>query len=208
MMKNKRKLFLGLIMLAMVFNFLLSFHLVSAADTIKFENPLSSNDEKTLILNITTSLRNVVVTLAILMIIVGGIMYMMSFGNDKALTRAKAVITAAVIGFAIVLGASTFLQEIWNILGVGGTVASPGGSSLSTIATNALNLLLSIVGVIGIIGIVIGGMIYMGGFSTIVGSGDSKKNVETGKKIITASIIGIVVCLSAVIIVQQIVNLI
>lgn len=126
---------------------------------------------------------------------------MASFGNDAAMKRAKAVIASALIGMAIVLAARTFLQEIWNILGVGGTVPSPGGSSFLTIATRTLTLLLSLVGVIGIIGIVIGGMTYL----TAYGDDD---RIKLGKKMLTASIIGLVICLSAVIIIRQIMNLI
>lgn len=183
-------------------SFIFSYTCVFAVDApIEFVNPLNANSEKELLGQIMISLRNVVVVLAILMIVVGGIMYMASFGNEKAMTRAKSVIGAAVIGFAIVLGASTFLREIWNILGANSAIPAPAGDSILNIATRALNLLLSIVGVIGIIGIVVGGITYLTSYG-------EEKRVETAKKIITASLIGIAICLGAVIIVTQIGNLI
>lgn len=206
MSKNK-KLLLGLITLLLIFNFVFGAEFVLAqtpippGGNIEFTNPLTSDDETELLNNILTVLQNVVVTLAIVMIVIGGIMYMASFGNDAAMKRAKAVIASAIIGMAIVLAARTFLQEIWNILGVGGDVPNPDGSDFLTIATRTLNLLLSLVGVIGIIGIVIGGMTYL----TAYGDDD---RIKLGKKMLTASIIGLAICLSAVIIIRQIMNLI
>lgn len=126
---------------------------------------------------------------------------MASFGNDTAMKKAKTIITAALVGLAIVLGARTFLQEIWNILGVSSSdVGSPGGSSFLTIATSTLNLLLSLVGAIGIIGMVVGGIMYLTSY------GDDDR-IKLGKKMLTASIIGIVICLSAVVVIRQIMNL-
>lgn len=202
MAKNKRKLFLVLITLVFVFNFAFSSNFVlAAAGDVEFLNPLTAGDMPALLNNILSVLQGVVVLLAVLMIVIGGIMYMASFGNDKAMTRAKSVVAAAVIGLAIVLAARTFLQEIWNILGVGSTVTSPGGDSFLNIATRALNLLLSIVGVIAIIGMVVGGIMYLTSY------GDDDR-IKTGKKILTASLIGLVICLASVVAVQQIINLI
>lgn len=188
--------------LMIVFGFMFSarFILAASEDVMppKFDNPLTSNDETALLNNILSALQKVVVTLAILMIVIGGIMYMASFGNDKAMTRAKSVVAAAVIGLAIVLAARTFLQEIWNILGAKGT--GPGGDTFLNIATRTLNLLLSIVGVIAIIGMVVGGMMYLTSY------GDDDR-IKTGKKILTASLIGLVICLASVVAVQQIINL-
>ncbi len=205
-MKNKIKTFFSIAMILISLSFSLNLNPVLAQPATPpsgsgiFENPITAGDVPTLLNRILSELQKVVVTLAILMIVIGGIMYMASFGNDAAMKRAKTIITAAVIGLAIVLAARTFLQEIWNILGVGSTVPSPGGDSFLNIATRALNLALSIVGVIGIIGIVVGGIMYLTSY------GDDER-IKTGKKIITASIIGLAVCLGAVIIVKEVVGL-
>jgi len=129
---------------------------------------------------------------------------MLSAGSEKMITRAKMCWTGAVIGLAIVLAAPSFLKEIMTILGA--TVATNGEVTESTltllqIATNVLNLLLSIFGIIAIISLVVGGGMYLTSY------GDEKR-IETGKKIATYSIIGIVIALSAVVIINEINRLI
>jgi predicted peptidase len=123
-------------------------------------------------------------------------MYMVSAGNEKAITKTKATITAAVIGFAISISAETFLKEIWSITGA--TVTGPSsGSSFSTIANNALKTLLSLVGVLGIIGMIMGGIMYLTAY------GDEKKATK-GKDILLYSIIGVAIALGSVVILSQV----
>ena len=127
----------------------------------------------------------------------------MSGGSEAMITRAKKTWTGAVIGLAIALGAPAFLNTIKQILGS----TSTSGQSLTTsaitlqqVATNTLNLLLSIFGILAIIALVVGGGMYLTAY------GDEKK-IDTGKNIIKYAIIGIVVALAALIIVQQVSNL-
>lgn len=75
------------------------------------------------------------------------------------------------------------------------------GPTLYQIGINILNLLLSIFGIIAIISLVVGGGMYLTAY------GDEKR-IETGKKIIVYAIIGIVVALSAVVIINEISSLI
>ncbi len=183
-----------------------SFRLVSATiesvDPVSFPNPLgSTTTAEGLVANVIEGLEAIVVSLAIVFVVVGGIMYMLSFGNEQNMERAKKVITASMIGLAVVVSARTFLQEIWNILGSGSGVASPGGLELSDIVENVLDLVLSLIGVIAIISMIIGGGMYLTSY------GDTDKT-ERGKKILVGSIIGLVIALGSLILVKQIVNLI
>lgn len=175
----------------------------SSGTTTTFPNPLGITTVSEFLNKFLTSLRGIVAVTAIIFIVLGGIMYMLSAGNEKMITRAKLCWTGAVIGLAIVLAAPSFLTEIINIFGGtnGITTAGLTGPTFYQIGVNILNLLLSILGIIAIISLVIGGGMYLTSY------GDEKR-IETGKKIIVYSIIGIVVALSAVVIVNEISSLI
>lgn len=175
----------------------------SSGTTTTFPNPLGITTVSEFLNKFLTSLRGIVAVTAIIFIVLGGIMYMLSAGNEKMITRAKLCWTGAVIGLAIVLAAPSFLTEIINIFGGtnGITTAGLTGPTFYQIGVNILNLLLSILGIIAIISLVIGGGMYLTAY------GDEKR-IETGKKIIIYSIIGIVVALSAVVIVNEISRLI
>ncbi len=196
---NKPKTIIFLILLVLFFS-LGAFSFSFAADT-EFANPLKYNTVEEVATNLLTSLKNIVAVLAVLFIVIGGMMYIFSSGDEKRIETAKKIITGAAIGFAIVLIAPSLLREIGDVLGWSGTSTA---TKLDTIAARVLTFLLSIAGIIAIIFLVIGGMTYMGGFSNVIGSGDSKKSVETGKKIITNAIIGIIVIMAALVIVNQI----
>ena len=172
--------------------------------TVSFINPTDFTTVSGLLNKFLESMRGVVAVIAIIFIVLGGIMYMLAGGNEKMITRAKMCWTGAVIGLAIVLAAPSFLKEIMTILG--SSINTDGNVTESTltlaqIATNVLNLLLSIVGIIAIISLVVGGGMYLTAY------GDEKR-IDTGKKIVTYSIIGIIVALSAVVIIGEIDKLI
>lgn len=183
------------------FFFLLIFSNVHAAT---FANPISQNSIVDLFYAILTSLRSWIAVVAIIFLVIGGLMYMMSAGDEKMITRAKSTITSALIGLAIAVAAPTFLKELLAILGNsgGGNAQSLINNSLSVqqIAMKVLSFLLSVVGVLGIIGLVMGGSFYLTAY------GDEKR-IDKGKQIITYSIIGIVVALAALLIVKQLMAL-
>jgi hypothetical protein len=164
-----------------------------------FANPLSVSTVAALLQKVSAYLKTIVATISTIFIIIGGIMYMMSAGDEKMITRAKACIMGAVIGFAIVLAAQAFLNDITTI--VGGSSTGSTGGGLAAIATRTLQFLLSIFGTLAIISLVVSGIMYM------TASGDDKK-IETAKKMFTYSIIGIVVAMSALIIITQVSKLV
>lgn len=165
---------------------------------IEFENPLGVNSIEDLLGKVMDNINSVLITIAIIMLLIGGIMYMLSFGNDQSMERAKKVILAAIIGLSIALSAKTFLQTLWDVLGVSSSTAgSPGGESFEVVAGRILTFLLSIVGIIAIISLIIGGIMYMTAY------GDEDR-IQKGKKIVIASIIGIVISVGSVVIVKQI----
>jgi type IV secretory pathway VirB2 component (pilin) len=173
----------------------------TSTSTVEFPNPTGFTLVTQLLNKLLESLRGVVAVIAIIFIVLGGIMYMLSGGSEKMITRAKLCWTGAVIGLAIVLAAPSFLTEIINILGGSSGIESPGGPTLLEIGTRVLTFLLSILGIIAIISLVVGGGMYLTAY------GDEKR-IETGKKIVTYSIIGIIISLSAVVILNEVMRLI
>lgn len=167
--------------------------------TIKIENPLQFNTVEEFIGVVLTRARQIIVVLSLVFILIGAVMYVASAGNPDMTGKAKGAITAALIGLAIGIAAPSFLKEIGGILGWNGADNSEvsGALSLSQIATNVLNFLLGIFGVLSMIMLVIGGLTYV----TAAGSED---RIDKGKKIFTYALIGIVVAMSALVIVKQI----
>lgn len=174
------------------------------AESIDFTNPLGTVKELSALLNrLLTNLRSVVITIAIIFIVIGGITYMMSAGDPKKAEKAKSIWTASVIGLAIVLAAPAFLREIITIMGgsSGLNTSELTGPSLLQIAVNVLLFLLSIVGIIAIISLVVAGVMYLTAY------GDPKK-IDTAKAMVYNSIIGIVVTLASLVIIRQVASLI
>ncbi len=163
-----------------------------------FANPLGFNTISQGLALLIKNLQGIVATIAIIFIIIGGIMYMLSAGDETMIKRAKATWTGAVIGLAIIFASPAFLKEIGVILGINQTNSAVAGAlSLQQIALNVLGFLFSIVGIIAIISMIIGGVIYLTAY------GDEKR-IDTAKKILTSSILGVVIVFAALIIVNQI----
>ena len=174
----------------------------AAPTSITFTNPLQYDTVEGVLDSILSTLRGIIVILSLVFIVIGAILYITSAGNDKQMTMAKGAITAAMIGLAIGLAAPSFLKEIGTVLGWDASVnqdALVGAKTLSQIARNVLDFLLSIVGVLAIIMLVVGGIMYL----TAAGNEDQ---LDSGKKIVKYSIIGIAVALASLVIVSQIAN--
>ncbi len=147
-----------------------------------------------------TALQGIIVTLALVFLVLGGVLYVISGGDEGKIKTAKGAITAAMIGLAIGIAAPSFLKEIGTILGWGGAgqpAAVTNATALGAILRNILNFLLSMVGILAIIMLVIGGLMYF------AAAGDEKR-ADTAKSIVKFSIIGIAVALASLVIVTQI----
>lgn len=170
-----------------------------SSQTINFSNPLKFSTVEGLLDQILSTLRGIIVILSLIFIVIGAVLYITSAGNDGQMKTAKGAITAAMIGLALGLAAPSFLKEIGTVLGWGTVNSSAVGTAqtLSQIATNVLNFLLSIVGILAIIMLVIGGIMYL----TAAGDED---HIDSGKKIVKYSVIGILTALAAMVIVSQI----
>lgn len=178
-----------------------------STQTIEFNNPLQYETVTDVLFSLLKNLQGIIVTLAVVFIVLAGIIYMLSSGNEKRVGIAKGMFTGAIIGFAIALAAPTFLKEIMSILGGEGGADGSADAwvdealTLKDIALNVLKLLLALIGTIGIISLVIAGMMYF------TAAGDEKR-IDTAKAMTKYAIVGIVVSFSALVVLNQIAKLI
>jgi hypothetical protein len=169
------------------------------AVNITLANPLKFSTVEGALTSIMSGLKNLVGVLAILMIVIGAIMYILSFGNPDNIKRAKSIIFAALVGLAIVIAAPAFLREISILLGWGDPTlpADVTQLTLTQIATNILVFLLSLVGVISLIVMIIAAIMLFVSF----GNPDRRK---AALEVLKAAIIGVVVAMSAMILVTTV----
>ncbi|XLQ20036.1 MAG: hypothetical protein ACKUBY_05655 [Candidatus Moraniibacteriota bacterium] len=165
-----------------------------------FKNPVGYNDVNSLLAAVGTAVQGIVAALAVLMIVVGGIIYITSAGDQGRVELAKKAVTSALIGLALALAAPAFLYEIYNVLGATQPSATSGSKTLSQIIIATIKFLSGLVGSLSVLMLLVGGMMYM------TSGGDSTK-ADTAKNIIKYAIIGLVVALIALIIVTQVINL-
>lgn len=171
-----------------------------SAASISLPNPLKYNTVQEVLTALLHALQAVIVTLALVFLVIGAVLYITSAGNQGRLTLAKGAITAALIGLAIGILAPTFLKEIANALGWGSTdipTEVQNAPTAATILLNILNFLLGIVGVLAIIFLVIGGSMYLG-------AAGNPSQIDKAKGVVKYSLIGIVVALASLVFVRQI----
>lgn len=171
----------------------------TSAVTINVSNPLKYDTVEGVLTSIMGGIKGIVVTLALLMIVIGAVMYVLSAGNPDRIKTAKSIILAALVGLAIVIAAPAFLREISVLLGWDNAPAIEGGTTLTLtqIARNILNFLLSIIGVLALIMLVISGIMYLT-------SAGNETRMKTAKSIFVASLIGIAVAMGSLVLVTAV----
>lgn len=175
---------------------------IHAADSgsTKFTNPISEYTVEGALGKVLTAVQSIVAILAVLMIVVGGIIYITSAGDSGRVTLAKTAVTAAIIGLAIAVAAPALLREIYNVLGGTAPGSAPAANrTLSQIILETLKVLLSIIGTLSVVMLVVGGIMYI----TSAGS----DRADMAKKTIQYAIIGLIVAILSLVIVTQVVNI-
>jgi hypothetical protein len=199
---NKKISSLVLIFFATLFIFgvsVTSFSSVARADgNTTFTNPLSFNNVDDFLSNFLTVMQGIIVSLALVFIVVGAILYVTSAGESGRIESAKKAITSAMIGLAIGIGAPSILNELSTVLNWNSNNSTVSSApTFSQIATNVLTFLLGIFGAMAMIMMIIGGMMYL------TSAGDTDR-IDTGKKIFKYSLIGSVIAMAAMVLVRQI----
>lgn len=176
--------------------------LVNATSPTSFTNPLTYNSVEELLSSILSAVQKIIVTLALVFIVVGAIMILVSAGSPETVEKGKKAITMAIVGLAIGIAAPSIMKELAGILGWTSTPANVAGAqTLSQIALNVLDFLLGISGVLALIMMIVGAIMYLT-------SAGEEERINTGKKIFWSSVIGIIIIMSSMVIVKQIANFI
>lgn len=105
--------------------------------------------------------------------------------------KTKKILSVAVLSLALLFNLKKVAIGAWNPYSVSGFGLPNAG--IYSIITNILDWLLTIVGIAGVIGFIISGLMYL------VSAGDDTK-MKTAKNAMMASIYGIIVALSGVIV--------
>ncbi|NTV41528.1 MAG: hypothetical protein HGA61_04650 [Candidatus Moranbacteria bacterium] len=170
----------------------------SPGGSTEFTNPLKFTTVEEFLNSILGAVQKIIVTLSLVAIVVGALIYVTSFGAEKQITLAKNAITAALVGLAIGVAAPSMLKELAGILNWTSTDSKVTGAlSLSAIAIKVLNFLLGIFGVLSLIMMILGASLYL----TSAGEED---RIKKGKDIFKYSVLGVVIAMSAMILVRQI----
>ncbi len=195
-------------LLPLLFLFILTTLTCNAQAHISIINPVGTPTLTGFFENIMSHLLSVIAYVAVLFIVIGGIMYVMSGiggGNDSLKKLAQNTLTFAIIGLALAVAGPSFLKELKTIVLGSPTAPVPinlnQAPSLVDIVRRALSFLLSIVGVLAIMGLVLGGIMYI----FAAGSVDVAKRAT---KMIGYSLLGIVVSGTALIVVRKVAELI
>jgi len=171
----------------------------STGGSTEFVNPLGNiTTVEALLGNIMGAVQKIIVTLALVAIVIGALMYVTSFGVEKQTTQAKEAISAALIGMAIAVAAPSMLKELAGVLGwTTDNTKVNEALTLSTISLKVLSFLLGTFGVVSLIMMIIGASLYM------TSAGDEERATK-GKDVFKYAVLGVVIAMSAMILVRQI----
>jgi cytochrome bd-type quinol oxidase subunit 2 len=168
-----------------------------------YENPIPHYSITSLIQSILVSLQNIVGILTIVLIVIGGIVYITSGGKEDQIKWAKSIITNSLIGFALIVGAPSLLKEIKDIISSGETPEEgliDNANSIGDILMNILNFALAAIGVLALLSFIVAGVIYL------TSAGDKSKT-DKAKKTVVYSAIAVAVAGSGIILINQIISL-
>jgi len=163
-----------------------------------YKNPLSEKTVDGLVTSFLNAMQMTIVSLAIVFIVIGGILYITSAGNESRISTAKGAFAAAVVGLAIAVAAPSFLKEIYTILGGKTTSAAVNNApTIAQIVTKTLEFLLGVSGTIALIAMVIGGIMYLT-------AGGDESRVDTGKKVFKSAVVGIIIIMTSLVVVRTV----
>lgn len=127
MSKNKKILFI-LIVCGLALTLIPSFVLAADQTTGKLTNPLGTTSLPTLIGRVISAILGIVGSIALLMFIYGGFLWLTSAGAEQKITQGKNVITWATIGLAIIFLSYTLVGFVIKGLTTGGGAGGAGSA--------------------------------------------------------------------------------
>lgn len=200
-MKNKTNTLFVLFILAIVLMVVFG-ESCRGMGSFNYENPLTVNSFSEWFRNLLVNIQGVVGWLAVIMIVIGGVIYITAGGSVRQVTLAKSIIIFALVGFAIAVAAPSLLREIGDIA----TTGAPVGDLIATatpvpvIVGRVMDFLLTLIGMLALIGFVWGGIIYLT-------SGGDATRAQNAKRAVIYSIVAICISGAALIILRQVIQI-
>lgn len=172
--------------------------------TVNYQNPLKVNSFTELVKGFLTQVQAIVGWLAVIMIVVGGIVYMTALGRSSQVELGKKILTFALLGFILAVAAPSILKEIFDLASSGkgtGTDVIKEAKPIKDVMVSVMKGIIALVGIISTIAFVITG------FQFIAAGGDSGRADKARKGLIYA-IIGVAVSGAALVILRQVLTLV
>lgn len=114
---------------------LLTPNAILAADTVELQNPIGVDDPNVLIGQVINGVLGIVGSLALVMFIYGGLLWMLSGGNAETVRKGKGTLVWATVGLIVVFTAYAAVRFIFvNVFN-----ANPNPDGSATSAEDALN---------------------------------------------------------------------
>src|SRR3972149_2213365 len=110
--KNKAK-----IIFTILASLILFFNAVNLALADELPNPLKTNDPRVFIGQIIKGILGLSGSIALLMFVYGGVVYLTAQGENERIQRAKNTLTWATVGLAVIFGSYAFLTYLFKGLG-------------------------------------------------------------------------------------------
>ncbi len=152
-------------------------------NTVTFPSPIDDETVDDLVASIADWLTGIVAGIAVIMIMVGGFMYVTSMGDPTKAKKGIEYIRNSVIGLAIILGANIIIDEIRYLTGAEGA-----GGGFSVFANTFIGWFLTIIVGVSVL------MIIYAGYLFLTGGGEEKK-IAQAKSIIKYTVVGIIVAI-------------
>ena len=167
---------------------------LSHAQNIGIINPIKYNSFSELFTAIADAISKLIAGLGTVMVIVAGILFLLSAGNQKLYELAKSALLFAVLGILVGLGANSITQFIK-------TINPPGAyPELKYVIENLITQLANILLALGVVMTIISGIYFLFSFG-------NPEKMKLARQSLTYAIIGIIVGLTASIIVAFIQSL-
>lgn len=161
------------------------------------ESGLSSLSFPMLFANVATFLTGLVAALALVALVWGGVMYILSLGDESRSARAKQIILYAILGLLIAGIASIIISTVTCLYTQ--TEGCPP-TQIINIILNAANVLLAPAGAIAFVALIYGGYLYMT-------SGGDESRASRAKNTILYALLGLAVIGIAGIVVNVVIGL-
>lgn len=140
----------------------------------------------------------IIFTLATLTIITGGVVYVASAGDDMRVNAAKEIIRGAVVSIILVVVSGTAIDLLVEKPGAGAQIRDENSAFL--MLNNTSSMFIGLAGAFTLVMLIFNAIRY------ITANGDEDK-IGSARRGMTYSVIGLVICVSAFVIVRNVISI-